>query len=95
MTDEEEESPPIVLFDDEENPEHCWVETSVTESEARDLVAPFCTDEDGESPFRPVGDAVKQWWRAEVMMGSDSQDDEEWIRVAQGHGREFWAISVY
>lgn len=30
-----------------------WVEASVSEGRARDLLAPFCSDEHGESPCRP------------------------------------------
>lgn len=86
-------SDPIMLFDSEDEVNNCWVEAIVTEDEARDLCAPFCCDEDGESPYRPVGDASKQFlcptdfygeiWRYEKCDSSTKS------------AREFWSIAVY
>lgn len=82
----------IMLFDSEDEINHCWVETAVNEDEARNLVAPFLCDEDGNFPFKPIGSITKQW-----LCPSSEFYGEQWIPCSPGTNlaREFWSIVVY
>jgi hypothetical protein len=56
---------PIVLLDAEEFCEsRGWVQANVSEDAARDLLAPSCYDEDGDTPARPNGPASRVWLKA-------------------------------
>jgi hypothetical protein len=79
---------PIFLFDDEDEPQTCWVEAIVDEDTARDELKGVLADEDGELGFRPVGAASKQRLRP-------ASNPERWEKCDAPGGREFWEIGVY
>lgn len=82
---------PIWLFDDEDEPQVCWVETTLSEDEARDKLKGVLCDEDGELGFRPTGDATKEW-----LSPADTHE-ERWAKCqpTDVNAREFWKVTVY
>jgi hypothetical protein len=55
---------PIVLMDAPEDgycESHGWISVDASEDEARDLLAPWCIDEDSEPGMRPAGPAKRVW----------------------------------
>jgi hypothetical protein len=82
---------PIMLFDSEDEPQTCWVETTVTADEARDQLKGFLCDEDCKLGFRPVGDAMKEW------LSPEDEHEERWEKCqpTDDGAREFWKIGVY
>ncbi|MBF6619063.1 MAG: hypothetical protein ITG02_02390 [Patulibacter sp.] len=95
VTDEHRQ--PYVLLDqaaDDMCEESGWVETSVSIDEARDLLARYCHDEDGNEGHRPAG-SPRRVWLAPIQ----DPDDEcaTWRdadRFTPG-AREFWQLSAY
>lgn len=92
-------SVPIVLIDapdDDACEEAGWVETTVSESEARDLLAPLCCDAEGERPHRPnFGAATRVWLRPRVRTDvGGGEPAEDWADAVEGepNAREFWKI---
>jgi hypothetical protein len=87
---------PMVLLDATDDwPETCWVEATVgDEDAARDAAAPSCAGEDNETPFRPVGPAVREWHRETDRMTPDGQVWEKCKSDDPG-AIEFWAVSVF
>lgn len=84
----------MILLDQPED-ELCegrgWVETSVGEDEARDLLAPYCFDEDDKNPWRPdVGPATRVWLKPE----NPGPDEGLWHPAEPGEpgAVEFWEI---
>lgn len=60
---------PLVLvdqWDDKCCEQWGWVETTVSEDRAREVLAEFCVTEDGESPARPTGPATRVWVRPDA-----------------------------
>lgn len=84
---------PLVLVDDPDGVCEAkgWVEGTVSEAEARNLLAELATDEDGE-PRRPDGTASKVWLRR-VREGEDF-GEEEWLpcEPLDDDAVEFWEI---
>lgn len=85
---------PVVLLDQAEEgycEDRGWVETTVTEDEARDALAEFCSDEDGGTPWCPdCGPATRVWLKpqdehAEYWGPCESRDPD---------GIEFWEVRV-
>jgi hypothetical protein len=67
---------PLILFDTYDDgycEEKGWVEATVDENEARDILAEYCFDEDGKEGFRPVGSAKK------VYMRPEDEYAERWV----------------
>lgn len=93
-------APALILMDSYEDgycEEIGWVETSVTEDEARDALAEFCFDEDGNAPYRPdCGPAVKVWLQPDPADTTPYDDEKPWIKCgAHDPGSlEFWEIKV-
>ncbi len=82
---------PIFLFDDEDEPQTCWVEVTVSEDAARDQLKGVLCDEDGELGFRPVGAATKEW-----LAPADGHEERwEKCQPTTDDAREFWKIGVY
>jgi hypothetical protein len=71
-----------------------WVETVVTEDEARNLLAEWCMDENGDMPFRPVG-AIKRVHMAPEKPG-DETAEQMWHKSDEDApgAMEFWEITV-
>lgn len=71
-----------------------WVEASVDEDKARDMLAEFCCDEDGETGYRPTGPAR----RVHLRLVNPAQDYEyqRWVecRPAAKTAVEFWEVIV-
>lgn len=81
---------PIMLFDSEDEPQTCWVETTVSEDEARAQLKDFLCDEDGSLGYRPTGGATKEW------LCPEDEHEEHWKPSGpSGSAREFWKIGVY
>jgi hypothetical protein len=71
-----------------------WVEAIVDEERARDLLAEFCMDEDGDLGYRPTGPAS----RVHLCVEDPEQDveDQRWVPVKPEDERavEFWEVVV-
>lgn len=85
---------PLVFFDTYDEG-YCedkgWVEATVTEDKARDILAEYCFDEDGREGFRPVGSIKK------VYLCPEDKYAEGWTICSQTEKKsiEFWEIYVY
>jgi hypothetical protein len=90
----------IILMDTYEDgycEETGWVETTVSEDEARDQLAEFCFDEEGETPHRPEGEpAVKVWLQPDPADTTPYEDEKCWIKCGSHDpgSLEFWEIKV-
>lgn len=88
---------PTVLIDEPEDG-WCetvgWVEAIVDEDRARDALAEFCVDDNGNEPFRPTGPAE----RVHLRLSNPAADpeDQRWVkcRPAAKTAVEFWEIVV-
>lgn len=71
-----------------------WVEATVDEDKARDMLAEFCCDESGDSPYRPTGPAE----RVHLRLVNPAQDWEfqRWVQCkpTAKSGVLFWKIVV-
>lgn len=87
----------MVLMDQPEDAmceERGWVEATVGEDEARDLLAPFCVGEDDDEPVRPCGEAKRVWLR--VTEPGPHADEDRWYACEQGDegAREFYEFDA-
>jgi hypothetical protein len=87
----------MVLIDepDEERCEsHGWVEATVSEATARDLLAEYCADENGNSPARPQGEAKLVWLRASAP--AKHPENERWAACEAGDSgaRKFYEFDA-
>lgn len=55
----------------------CYVEATIHEDKARDLVTEFCVDEDGE-PARPIGPATEVYLR--LTNPAADYEDQRWTK---------------
>lgn len=71
-----------------------WVEASVSEREAREQLAEFCCDEDGNTPFTPTGPAERVLMR--LTNPKADWEYQRWVRcTARAKGAvEFWEVVV-
>lgn len=103
---------PIILLDSAED--GCceslgWVEATVDEDRARDQLAEFCFDEDGETPCRPdCGPARKVTLAPSADPATTVLEDVRWYPVdklgdefevddldaRRSEAREFWEVPV-
>lgn len=85
---------PIVLLDQAEEgycEDRGWVEAIITEDEARDALAEFCSDEDGGTPWCPdCGPATRVWLKPQ------DEHAEYWgpCELRDPDGIEFWQVPV-
>jgi hypothetical protein len=86
----------MTLFDQPDDwPEVCWVEVTVgDEDAARDYLAEHCCEENGTTPFRPVGPALREWHRSTDRIVPDGEVWERCQPTDPG-AVEFWRVSVY
>jgi hypothetical protein len=70
-----------------------WVTVDATEDQARDALAEFCGDEDGESPWRPDCGPASRVWLGLVDLEA-SYEDQRWRPCHKdvAGAREFWEI---
>ena len=83
---------PLVLFDEPDDAcceSRGWVETTVTEDQARDILAPHCFDDDYEQPCRPDCGAGKRVW-----LRPEDEYAERWGPCEPNayNSLEFWEI---
>lgn len=74
-----------------------WVEATVSEDVARDHLAEFCFDEDGDSPHRPeCGPAVKVWLQPNPADRTPYDEEKTWVNCGayDPGSRVFWEIKI-
>lgn len=88
---------PIVLIDDPEEG-YCestgWVQTTVDENQARDLLVPFVWAEDGDSHARPVGESKRVWFYVADPGEYPEEDRWEACDQAEPGAHEFYEFDV-
>lgn len=87
----------MVLIDQPEDAmcdERGWVETTVSEGQARDLLVPFCFDGEEDSPVRPCGEARRVWLR--VTEPGPHADEDRWYACesTDSGAREFYEFDA-
>lgn len=87
----------MVLLLDQPEDECCedrgWVSAHVPVEDARDLLAPYCADENGAMPARPVGEPQRVWLKPDES-SSAYADEWRWHPCATGEGVEFWEFDA-
>lgn len=69
-----------------------WVSINVPVFVARDMLAPFCADEHGAVPARPIGDPRRVWLRPDDT--TKPPDEQRWHPCTLGEGVEFWEFDT-
>ena len=89
---------PVVLIDqpwDGYAEDLGWVEATVDEDKARDILAEFCLDEDGNTGYRPTGPASREWLVRDSEPKPNAEDEMWHAAKAETEGAvEFWKVVV-
>lgn len=86
----------MVLLDRPEDgmcEERGWVEATASEDLARDLLAPFCFDED-DAPVRPCGEAKRVWLRPTNVSPYPDEDRWEVCESTDEGAQEFYEFDT-
>lgn len=69
-----------------------WVEATVPEARARELLAEFCCDERGDSPSKPTGPARRVFMR--LSNPKADYEDQRWVlcTARAKTAIEFWEV---
>lgn len=88
---------PLVLIDQPDDgycEERGWVEAIVDEDEARDTLAEFCADDEGNDPHRPTGPITLVYLR--LTNPAADYELQRWTpcRETAKTARPFWEVVV-